>query len=182
MLNGLAPLFVYHMHEAPKTAQNLVAGIPEVGDFLLKNIGVPIPLYLDEQLTGIYVTNESTSIEIKTDFEGTKSGKPPTKLERPLGNTVSVEMLGRRDSLVLAVLIALSDVAFQRAVAGKYGLTYLNGPTAVFGGTLASFAANTNRNDTLVRVTLQISKPASTPQLADIPIAQKVSGPAVPAP
>src|SRR4051812_34876723 len=68
MLNGIAPIIIFTF--PPMIGIDLskfLKGIPLIGD-ALGNIGLPIPIYLDEGLTGIFVDSESKSIDIDTDI------------------------------------------------------------------------------------------------------------------
>ena len=154
MLGGIAPILIFTFPVAPD-APNLT-GIP-VLDSVLSSVGVPIPVYLDEKLTGVYVTSQEKSIDIDTQPEISSDGTAKVT-QRGINNTVTVHMLASKNATLLSILLAFADEAFKRAVNGKYSVTYLNGSTLVFGGKVASFSAAENDNDDLLRLTLVLHK------------------------
>lgn len=154
MLNGIAPIFIFTISPVPK-ASNPLAGIPIVSDFV-ENIGVPIPIYLDEQLTGLYVDTEEKSIDISNDVVAVNKGGAKV-FQNPLESMVTINLIGKKDSIALMVLLAMNDLIFSKLKYG-YGISYLNGPTAIFNGLLKTFATNTTADNDLIRITMQISK------------------------
>lgn len=165
MLNGIAPIVIFTF--PPILGIDLskfLSGIPLIGGSL-GNVGIPIPVYLDENLTGIYIESESKSIDIDTDITPkyiTAPGGAVTSTtlvnQSGINNLVTVNMIASRDSLILTVLLALSDMVFDRIVSGKYSISYLNKSTLIFGGLLHSFQTSTTSDDTLIKITLQIQK------------------------
>jgi hypothetical protein len=123
----------------------------------LANVGIPIPIYLDEKLTGIYVTSQEKNIDIDSQPEISTDGKTRVT-QRGVNNTVTVNFIASKSALLLSVLLAFSDEAFKRAVNGNYGVTYLNGATLVFGGKVQTFSAQESHEDDLVRITMAIHK------------------------
>lgn len=154
MLNGLAPVFIFTISPVPK-ASNPLAGIPIVSD-LLENVGVPIPIYLDENLTGLYIDAEEKSIDIDNDVIAANKGGAKV-FQNPLESMVTINLLGKKDSVALMVLLAMNDLIFSKLKYG-YGISYFNGPTAIFNGLLKTFATHASTNDDLIRITMQISK------------------------
>lgn len=158
MLNGVAPILIFSFK--PELTANLfkgVAGLPVLGD-VLPNIGIPIPIYLDENLTGIYVDSESKAIDIDTNVQARYDGKPPSVDQRGLNNLITVNMFANRESVMLAVLLALNDMVFQRVVQASYNVSYINGITTVFNALLHGFSTQEGSDDNLVRIVLQLSK------------------------
>lgn len=159
MLNGLAPLLIFNFPVlSGGETFNAISGIPLVGDFLAANIGVPIPIYLDEKITGIFIESESKALDIDTESKQRFDGQPPEVKQRGITNLITINMLANKDSDYLAVLLALNDMVFSRVVARNYNVSYLNGATTVFNGLLHGFSAQASNDDTLMRLTLQISK------------------------
>lgn len=154
IIDGTAPLLLMRF-AVPPPADNLV-GLPTVTD-LITSIGVPVPIYLHEQLTGIYVESETRGVDIDTNAQQLRNGQVLYD-QRGLNSIVTVNLVGSRDSMVLTALLAMSDMIFQLVVAKSYKVSYFNGPTVIINGLLHGFQTNMNRNDTLIRITLQISK------------------------
>lgn len=159
MLNGIAPVLIFTFPVVPKSpAFNALSGIPIIGKALADNVGVPIPLYLDEQLTGIFVDTEETDLDIETTVEAKDNNNQPDVRQRGLDNIVSINLVASRDSVILAALIAFSDIIFQKVVSQEYSVSYLNGPTTVFNGLLHKFRSSVEADTDLMRISLQLSK------------------------
>lgn len=117
---------------------------------------MPIPIYLDEKLTGLYIDAEEKSIDIDNDVIAANKGGAKV-FQNPLESMVTINLLGKKDSVALMVLLAMNDLIFSKLKYG-YGISYFNGPTAIFNGLLKTFATHASTNDDLIRITMQISK------------------------
>jgi hypothetical protein len=161
MLGGIAPILIFTFPPSLGIdLTKLLGGIPLIGD-TLADIGLPIPIYLDENLTGIYIESESKALDIDTDIVPVyrTNGSVSNYInQQGINNLVTVNMIANRDSLILSVLLALNDMVFSKLVSGKYKLSYINGPTLIFGGLLHSFNVSANSDDTLLKITMQIQK------------------------
>jgi hypothetical protein len=161
MLGGIAPILIFTFPPALGIdLTKLLGGIPLIGD-ALADIGVPIPIYLDENLTGVYIESESKALDIDTDIVPVyrTNGSVSNFINQSgINNLVTINMLANKDSLILSVLLALNDMVFSKLVSGKYKLSYINGTTLIFGGLLHSFSVNSNSDDTLLKITMQIQK------------------------
>jgi hypothetical protein len=160
MLNGIAPILIFSFPFNPKGPNfNAISGIPLVGTFLAKNVGVPIPIYLDENFSGICVDSESKAIDIDTNPQQPFDPKTPIQVtQKGINSVVTINMVARQDSILLATLLALNDMIFERLVSQDYSITYLNGPTTNFGGLLHGFSATADADTDKINVTMQISK------------------------
>lgn len=159
MLNGVAPILIFTFPVVPKSpAYNALVGIPFIGQQLADNIGVPIPIYLDEKLTGIYIDSESKALDIETTVEAKDEAGKPDVRQRGLNNIVTVNLVALRDSILLGALLAFNDMIFQRVVSQEYSVSYLNGPTTIFNGLLHQFNTSVDTDTDLMRVSIQISK------------------------
>jgi len=182
MLNGIDPLIIITLYN--KGAVDLLADIP-FGAELGALIGFPIPIYLSERLTGIYVDSETRGIDVSTKIDPTTEKDPltqevlaPIVTQTALDSNLSVTLLASRDSIMLTALIAMAELILSRLVTAEYGITYINGPTVIFNGLLQRFQTNVNRNDTLVRIDMVLSnakKDSPTPKPGVVPI-PKVTG------
>lgn len=155
MLNGFAPVFIFTVSPIPK-ASNPLSNIPIIND-ILENAGIPIPIYLDEKVTGLYVESEEKSIDIDNDVIAAIAKSGSKVIQNPLESMVTINLFGKRDSIALTVLLAMNDLIFSKLKYG-YGISYLNGPTAIFNGLLKTFSTHASNNDDLIRITVQISK------------------------
>lgn len=171
MLNGVAPIFIFSIPPGPKTTQAL-AGIPILKD-IVGNIGFPIPIYLDEQFTKLYVSSEEKSIDIDNDVIPQYAGGAQT-FQRPLDSVVTINLFGKKDSTALIVLLAMCDLVFSKLKYG-YGISYLNGPTTLFGGVLKTFSTHVSNEDDLIKIVVQISKANQKPGVSALSAAQNTT-------
>lgn len=159
MLNGVAPIFIFSIPPGPKTTQ-AIAGIPILKD-IVGNVGIPIPIYLDENFTKLYVSSEEKSIDIDNDVIPQYAGGAQT-FQRPLDSIVTINLFGKKDSTALIILLAMCDLVFSKLKYG-YGISYLNGPTTLFGGVLKTFSTHVTNEDDLIRVVVQLSRASQKP-------------------
>jgi hypothetical protein len=179
MLNGIAPILIFNFPVDIKGPTfNALAGIPFIGESLA-GVGVPIPLYLDEQLTGLFVDNESKSTDLEIEVTAKATNEPPDVKQQAIDSVVNINLFAKKDSLLLSVILALNDIVFTRAASMSYSVSYLNGSTVIFGGLIKSLTTNSGIDDDLIRMTLTISKanyrsPTQTQSIAEVP---KTTGP-----
>jgi len=180
MLNGISPIIIFSTSLIPKPPLlNALSGLPVVGEAF--SAGIPIPIYLDEQRTGIVVESETSSIDIDTNFEG-KSDTSDSALvvsQSPIDSIVTVNMLANKNSLLLTVLLTLAETAFKKAVSKEYSITYLNGTTVIFGALLRTFATSVSADDDLIRITFQLSKGDPGSVISQVPILNRTAGAAI---
>ena len=177
MLNGIAPIFLFNFFKLTPDLSASIAKIPVVSD-IVDAIGLPpIPLYLDEQLTGIYVDAENKHIDIETELETKKDGSDPADPQRALNSSVTIEMLASANSIGLTILSAMMDVILPKVTSREYSITYLHGATTVFNGKLQSFSIVQNADNTLYRITLVLGRSTQkTTPVAGVPVVGKVVG------
>lgn len=144
-LNGL-PLF------NPSTAKGSTLTVDN------KTSAIPIPIYLDEQLTGLYVQSENKNVDIATEQNDAANSTKPFLTQKSISNTVSINLTGKKDSIFLAALLALVDLAYPLLVKAKYRVSYLNGSTVIIGGLLSGISAQVEDDTDLVNVSLVIHK------------------------
>lgn len=158
MLNGVAPILIFNFPVVPPSVSSILGGIPVVGTSLVEGVGLPIPLYLDEDLTGLYIESETRGLDVTNDAQAKNSGDPASVDQKGLDNIVTINMVSSRGNTLLQILLALCDIAFTQLVSKRYGITYLSGSTVVFGGLLKGFNTNASADETRVHVTMEISK------------------------
>lgn len=156
MLGGLAPLIVFRFFS--NKATQFLSEIPVIGNFAAENLGVPIALYLDENTTGIFVIDESKSIDIEENVKGKDSKTKPIVDQKALNSIITVNMVASKDSTVLSSLWALNDMVFSRIVSKEYSISYFNGPILILNGLLHAFETSTDNDTNKVNIRLQISK------------------------
>ncbi len=178
MLNGLAPILIFTFPintGALSPLFNALSGVPLIGD-LVSAVGLPIPLYLDEQLTGLYVESESKNLDIETTIEPRYDDKKPYIYQRALNSSISVNILASKDSVLLPALLALSDIIVTKIVSQKYTVSYANGPTLIIGGLLQGLNTSGTSDDDLIRIVLQIQKQDAKPAIPSAPSITKITG------
>lgn len=185
MLNGADPLIIIHLKK--NFTNDLTAD--EINSSVLNSlvaaVGIPIPIYLSETLTGVYVDTETRSIDVATRVDPTTQrddltleALPPVVSQTAVDSSVTINLLCLRDSVMLTALIAMAELILSKLVTQEYGISYLNGPTVIFDGLLQRFQTNVNRNDNLVRIDFVLSnakKETPTPKPTVTPI-PKVQG------
>lgn len=161
-LKGLSPIILFQLYKKipSAAAASALSKIPLVADVSasIKATYAVIPLYLDEQLTGIMVDTESKNIDIETKPDGLSSGEPGPVNQKPLGSITTVNLIAKRDSVGLTILLALSEVLLDKTVSEEFEITYMNGAITVFGGLIHSFSFDQGGNDDLLKLKLEISR------------------------
>ncbi len=186
MLNGIDPIIIFNFKKKLSASSEslpgfvgprkptipIVAALDKITDF----IDLPVvPIYLSENLTGIFIDTESKSIEIDTTIDTLSSGGTPEVNQRGIQSTVKIEMVAHASSVGLSLFAALSDLIFPKVTSKEYSVTYLHGAVTVFAGLLHSFSITQGSNDNLYHVSLELIKP-STQVKGLIPVVGKLTG------
>ncbi len=161
MLGGLAPVLIFHfptLFDSVTNALQGLNGIPYVGKAIADNLGTPIPIYLDKNLSGIVIMSESQGLDVQEDTQPRNDNKPPIVNQKGLNSLVTIEMSAQKDSIVLSAIQSFADIIFSKVVSRNYSISYLSGSNTVFNGLLHQFQTQTNSENDLVQVTMQISK------------------------
>lgn len=158
---------------------------PGLGDVVLDAIGLPIPIYLSERLTGIFVDSETRSIDVTTRIDPITTKNPLTlDVETPVVSQTSrdsqltVNLLCRKGSILLTAILALMDIIVDRLVSGEYSISYMNGSTVIFGALLHRFGTSVSFDNDLIKMELVLSTAAKedpTPKAA-VSALPKVAG------
>lgn len=177
-LNGFYPLIIFRFTLAPQSDTfNAISGIPVIGEFIAQNIGIPVPIYLDERQSGIVLVSEEKSIDVETTAQAKKTGDKPKTDQRGLNSTVTINMTAISGSVYLTALSALCDLVFQKVISKEYTISYVNGSTAIFDGLLESFTSSVNSDTTKIDLALKISRANqnTTRQAPQIPPLEKTT-------
>jgi hypothetical protein len=171
MLNGIAPIMIFSFKKLlPSVEAALSSAIPLIAD-TENSVFLPlVPLYLDEKLFGIYIESESKNIDIETEPKTLPDGTVDPE-QKGLLSSVTINMVAKRDSIGMIVLMAMSDIIFPMVTSQEYNITYLNGSMTIFTGLLHSFSIDQNTDNDLYKISMQISsgKKGKT-KLASAPI------------
>lgn len=170
-LNGIDPILIIHLYD--KRLTSLFDFIP-FGEAIAEQVGFPIPIYLSEQITGIYVDSESRSIDISTEIIHDQQKDPLTGktkkvdlVQKGLSSLVTVNMLASQDSTFLVILLAVMDLIMPKVATAEYAISYLRGSTVIFQGQLHHFSSSVGNNDNLLRLELTLS---AAKKFGDMPL------------
>lgn len=186
MLNGIDPIIIFEFSKLTEAQKNAVSKIPIVSS-IVNTIGLPpIPIYLSEKLTGLFIDTEDRNIDIETTVETLSNGLTPNVNQKAISSNVRIVMKANKSSIGLTLISALADLIVPKVSSKEYSITYLHGPVTIFRGLLHSFAVTQNANDELMIVTLELSKQAQAKKAATVevkPVGESVSldGGALPA-
>lgn len=177
MLNGIDPIIIFNFSKLTPDLQASVADIPIISSIVNK-IGLPpIPVYLSEKLTGLYIDSEDKNIEIVTSTDTLTNGEEPVTNQKGLSSTVTINMVASRDSIGMTLIAALADLVFHKVTSKEYSITYLHGAITVFGGLLHSFGITQNADNDLYNIKLELSRSSvKTQEKASIPVVSKITG------
>jgi hypothetical protein len=158
MLNGLAPIIIFNFKKLLPALQDITSGIPLLSDVTGSIPLVPIPVYLDEKITGIYIDQENKNIDIETRAQTLPDGQTPKSQQSGINSLITVNMVGSKNSIGLSILIAMCDLIFEKVTSQEYSITYLHEAVTIFGGLLEGFSVQQSANTDLYSLSLQISK------------------------
>jgi hypothetical protein len=180
MLNGLDPIIIFQfgsLAETESAIADAIYSIPLVSSIPTIVDRPPIPIYLSEEITGLFIDSESKNVDANTSTETKTDGSAPDVNQKGLGSTVKIELKASRGSIGLNLLSAMSDLLFQKLTSKEYSVSYLSGGITIFNGLIESFSINQNADDDLYRISIEIARgPVSTPTKADpIPTVEKIA-------
>jgi hypothetical protein len=158
MLNGIAPIMIFAFSKAVGDNLGINGNIPLLSDFVTKIPLVPIPIYLDERITGVYITNEDKHIDIETQVQPKSDGTSGEVTQRGINSSVTIQMLGKVDSPIISILIAMADIIFDKVVKKEYSVTYINKSITIFSGLVQSFSVVQDKNTDIYQISMVLSK------------------------
>jgi hypothetical protein len=176
MLGGLSPLLIFHIGALPPSNALVedISGIPLIGETLAANLAIPIPIYLDENLTKIFVKNHTVQVDMNEDVTTKANEGNPDVNQRAINSIVTVNMVTVKGSIVASMLIALNDLIFTKLSAKTYSVSYLNGPFFLLNGLVHGFSAAENEDNTKLDLVFQFSKAgkkaSELPSIFDVPV------------
>lgn len=182
MLGGLEPIIIFEFF---KTIDTNPAGadsqIPVASIKTLEFERAPlpaIPIYLSEELTGLFIEKETKNIDIGTDSETFINGKKYDILQKGIQSGVKITLKCKKDSIALMILTSVIDLIFDKVTSKEYAITYLHGPTTIFQGVMHSFSIDTTAENDLMEINIELSRgnKQPTPQ-ASVPSVPGSSGP-----
>jgi hypothetical protein len=170
MLNGIDPLILFNFFRLTEAQQSSLSKIPIVKDIVAKAPFAPIPIYLSERLTGLYIDTEDKAIQVQTQNDSKASGSQPEKFQKGIGSTVTVNLKASRKSIGLTLFSALADQAFEKVTSKEVTITYLNGAVTVFNGLFNSIQINQSSVNDLYSITLELERTGIQTQAPEPPL------------
>lgn len=167
ILSKVDPLIIFKILPTVQNANLFTeaAGIPVVSDVVNFLGGIPIPIYLNESVSGIIVDSISNATDIDTVVEGFNKATALDVQQRVIDSTLTVNMTcNNKDSLVLAAILAFMDIILRKAVSRAYTISFVNGSAIVLDGLVKSFTTNSTADSELVTISLVISKINNKPE------------------
>jgi len=186
MLNGIDPIIIFNFKVRFDLTQilggALAPKIPVVASDNFTVVDLPlVPIYLSESLTGIFIDQESKSVDVDTTIDGLTDGGTPEINQRPISSTVKIDMVAGRSSLGVALFSAMTDLIFPKLTSKEYSITYLHGAVSVFNGLLHSFSISQNATDDKYNISMELIKPsAKTVAGSNNPFTPRATGPTPP--
>lgn len=144
MLNGLAPVLIYQYKPIDTSFSLFGIDVPSVG--------LPIPIYIDERLTGIMGDGANSRISIETS---TVNG---TTYQRQVSSDVSVKLRCRNDNVVGQTLIAILGEAFKYSTTGNYSISLFYDSSFILDAVLKDFYSRPIDNTDMREIGITLSK------------------------
>lgn len=180
MLGGIDPIMIFQFSEMSESLKKKLEKTPFIGKELASMKLLPIPIYLSEQLTGLYVQDESKQIAFSTTQNTRTDGDGVDTYQKGLFNNIKISLVATRESIGLTLLFALSDQVFEKATSGEYAISYLNGAVTVFNGLLEEISITQEASTTKYNIELRLTtQKAETKDKKEIPTLGKAPKPVV---
>lgn len=164
MLDGIDPVIIFQFKKKADPTfigpqpQSVLAKIPILSDIPTFVEEPPIPIYLSENITGLFIEADSKSIDANTDIETKADGKAPDVTQKGLSSTVKVELIATKESIGVTLISAMMDQIFDKLSSKEYSVTYLHGAVTVFRGLIHSFSIDQEAGTDKYRISLEISR------------------------
>lgn len=156
-LNGLSPLIIFTFYK--RISEDFIGPSLPLIRSLPRIPTIPVPIYLDEQLTGILVDDYSRSISIDIFREGV------TSFERVSGDVVNMNFAASKDNTVLTALSALFskvatefDKRVQEPARPNYKITLFYDNIFISDASLEQFNTNLASGTNLRKISVQLAK------------------------
>lgn len=180
MLNGLDPIIIFQYRK--KESSDLIGprspngqfettwtyGIPIISEIPTFVEQPPIPIYLSEKLTGLFIDTESKNVSIGTTTETITDGGSPRTIQKGSSSTISVTLKAKNDSIGLILLSSMIDLLFEKVTSEEYAITYMHGATTIFRGLLTSYNVNEIADTDLISINFELTRGEKDPEKVDM--------------
>ncbi len=159
MLNGIDPIIIFQYKKLVVVeTTDTTTKIPVVSKKKTYVNAPPIPLYLSERLTGIFIDSESKNLDIETKTDTLSNGDSPVFSQKGIGSVITVQMVASKESVGLSLLSAMSDLILSKVTSGEYSITYLHGAITIFNGLLHSLQISQSADTDKFDITIELSR------------------------
>ncbi len=165
MLNGIDPIIIFQFGKKLFSASVTNKDIPVADSGGTVAPLPPIPIYLSEKLTGVFIDSEEKSVEIDTKTDSLQSGATVVN-QKPITSTVKINMVASKESLGVKLFAAMSDLILPKLASKEYSITYMHDAVVILEGLLHSFSISQNSNDDRYSIAIELIKPSSEPKKA----------------
>lgn len=146
MLNGKYPLVVFYFYADSNRL------IPQA---------IPIPLYLDEQMTGLALKGSSMTATIMTEQMG------DDVFQKAMENTLSINFESVDDTSGMAILKAMMFKLIEYMGQRKYSISYFDGSSVILDAVISDYTLTKQDNSNKYDVNIKLAKrPAITTNLS----------------
>ena len=152
MLGGTAPVMVFNFASISSKTILEKMGI-KIGEDSLFNFDIPyfsIPIYLDEQLTGLLVDDHERTLNIEYETDGVNN------YEREISSDVTITIIAQKNNVALQAFLALFEKVLNYINEKSYKIYFYYDDIFLTNAGLKDFSVTTRQNtDTrVVRFTL----------------------------
>lgn len=171
-LSSVAPLIILTLRVTdPLAGEKQVSGL--LGDIISFAGGIPIPIYLDENVTGICLESEERTIAIETLNQQDQRGNKLPPSQRGVSANLTINLTANKTSLFLQILLALAENAFELAVAKGYSISYFHNGEVIINGLLANFVTSGEADTDKMKIQITLQKGEEKGKLSDTDISAR---------
>lgn len=140
MINGISPLLIFTWKKEDGTS------------------GIPIPIYLDEDLTKIQIDETEESLTINTETLADVDDENKIKIvQKGLTQKATVSTILRDDSIVGNILLPLLKTIASKVLTNlDYNIAYIDKSILIFESKLVGYQKKQSREDNLVRLSIEL--------------------------
>ena len=140
MINGIAPLFIFTWKKPDGTS------------------GIPIPIYLDEDLTKIYVDESDESLSINTETLADIDEQNAVKIvQKGLTQKTTISTILRDNSIVGFILLPLLKTIASKVLSDlDYNIAFIDKSIVIFEAKLVGYQKKQSREDDLIRFNIEL--------------------------
>lgn len=170
MLNGIDPILIFQLYKQIPSTNVTLAKMALTSQVKQKATFAVIPIYLSEDITGIFIDSESKNIDIDTDTQSLTDGSPALVNQKTLGSITTINLIAKQGSIGLTILLALAEQLLDKTTSGEYEVTYMHNAITVFGGLVHSFSYDQGTDNDLYKIKLELSR--GKPKTKSVVVAQ----------